>query len=161
MLLAAVPLLSVELLAENTQTEVPHVESEHEDHFHHVGVFFGAATRFVDTHSSETGAAIGLDYEHTFAPRWGVGGVVEFVTFNNNHRDLAVALPISYHAFKRIKIAAGPGLEIASGHAELMLRVSASYTIELGNWTLSPEIAGDVTRESVVVTYGLSLGRGF
>lgn len=134
---------------------------EHHYHRHHVGVFLGGATRFADGSKTETGAALGLDYEYRFSKRWGIGGVAEAVVFSDEHRDGAFAVPVYFHPTQRLKLSAGPGFEIEDGHAEFMARFSVTYDIPVWKLILSPEVSLDVLDRKQVLLYGLTIGAGF
>ena len=135
--------------------------AQHESHLHHVGLFFGGATRYESEKSSETGFAIGLEYEYRFAPKWSVGGLVEGVSFNDSHRDLAFAFPVNFHPIAPLKLSVGPGFELEGDRTEFMVRFSAAYAFPIGKFTLTPEVSVDVLKDAQVFVYGFSIGRGF
>ncbi len=128
-------------------------------HRHHIGLFLGAVTRF-EAGETETGGALGLEYEYRLAPAWGVGGLLEDVVFGEG-RDLALVLPISWHPWRELKLSVGPGVEFNGHDSEFLGRVSVGYDLKIGRFTLAPEMSGDFTRESQSFVYGLTLGWGF
>jgi hypothetical protein len=136
------------------------VTASHEAHHrHHVGLFFGGITRFEDAHE-ESGAALGLEYEYRFASRWGIGGLIEGVVVGEGH-DLSLVVPVSWHPWRELKLSAGPGAEFNGHEHEFLGRVAAGYDFKIGRFTLAPEVAGDFTRKSQSIVYGLTLGCGF
>lgn len=128
-------------------------------HRHHLGLFLGGVTRFTDG-ESETGGALGLEYEYRFAPDWGLGGLLEDVVFGEG-RDLALVLPVSWHPWRELKLSVGPGVEFNGHDCEFLGRVSVGYDFKIGHFTLAPEVSGDFTHESQSIVYGLTLGWGF
>ena len=115
---------------------------------------------FEDHGHSETGFSVGLDYEFRFVRRWGVGGVLEGVLFSDV-RDLVFAVPLSWHPIDALKLSAGPGLETDGHHNEFLFRFSMAYGFEVWKYSLSPELAVDITEEAETLVFGLSFGRGF
>ena len=132
----------------------------HERHKHHLGLFLGGATKFEKHEDDESGFSIGLDYEYRFTRRWGVGGLLEGV-LTADHRDLAFAVPLSFHPVDPLKLSAGPGFETDGDHTEFMFRFSLAYGFEVRKYTLSPEVAVDLTEEAETLVFGFSIGRGF
>ena len=109
----------------------------------------------------QTGFTYGLEYEYSPKERWGIGALGEAIAFSGNHRDLAFAFPVSYYPSEAFKLSAGPGFESDGDRRSLLFRFSAGYHIEIGKFTLSPEIALDLVDGSKTVVYGFTLGRGF
>lgn len=144
---------------EDVQVEEAH--SSHQTHRHHLGVFIGGATRWEDDGHSETGMAFGLDYEYRFTPKWGVAALVEGVAFAENHRDLAIAVPLVWHPVDALGLAAGPGIEFDGSDGEFMFRFSVSYSLEVRKFTIAPILAVDLTSSATALVYGISIGRGF
>ena len=128
-------------------------------HRHHLGLFMGGVSRFVDG-ETETGGVIGLEYEFRLAPGWGVGGLLEDVIFGEG-RDLALVLPVSWHPWRELKISVGPGVEFNGHDSEFLGQVGMSYVIRICFFPLAREFSGDFTRESQSFVYGLTLGWAF
>lgn len=145
----------------SVQLDLDHEHQAENHHRHHVGLFFGGASRFQADHETETGAAIGVEYEYRFAKRWSVGGLFEVVTLNDKHRDAGVVAPIGFYPTERLKLTAGPGFEIEDGHVEFLGRFSISYGIPIWKLTVSPEISVDVLDRKQVLLYGFTIGSGF
>jgi hypothetical protein len=133
----------------------------HSNHPHHLGLFFGGATRNDDGEFDDTGLTFGLEYEYRFAPDWGVGGVVEGVVFADDHRDLAFAIPVIWHPLDALSLSAGPGLETDGGHATFLVRFAVAYGFHLRNFTFTPTLAYDMTSGPNTLVYGFAIGRGF
>ena len=136
-----------------------HADSSGEDHRHHVGLFIGGTTRFEHAHE-EHGAAVGLEYEYRFAHHFGIGGLWEYSVIEGG-RDTVLAVPLSWHPWRELKLAAGPGIELSSHDPEFVFRVAAGYDFKIGRVTIAPEVAGDFTREAQTLVYGLTVGFGF
>jgi hypothetical protein len=139
--------------------EVDHADLGHGHHRHHASLFLGGATRFED-HHDETGLAIGVDYEYRVNKLWGVMGLFEGVVTDHS-RETVLLAGVAFHPYQGLRLGAGPGVEFSHGSGEFAFRLGAAYGFELGRWTLSPELAGDFTRESETLVFGVSLGRGF
>jgi len=156
-------MVTASLLAADAPSDETHGLSLEEAHHHkhHIGLFLGGATRFEEHDENKTGFTIGLDYEYKLVPKWGIGALVEGVAFGDDHRDLALAFPVSFHPIEPLKLAAGPGFETTGSHSEFMVRLSAAYEFEVGKFTLSPEIAVDFVKDAQTLVFGFSIGRGF
>ena len=128
-------------------------------HRHHAALFVGGSTKY-EHGQSESGLAIGVDYEYRFHPNWSVGGIVEGVA-TQGVRDVAAAAMLSWHPVGGLKLTAGPGIEANQHHELFMFRAGVSYGFEIGPLTLAPEVAVDITNQSHVLVYGFSLGTGF
>lgn len=166
-LFAAVLMATVALprgLADVPSDEDVHVEeahSSHQAHVHTLGVFIGGATRWEDDGHTETGMTVGLDYEYRFAPKWGVAAVVEGVVFAENHRDLAIAIPLVWHPVGGLALAAGPGIEFDGSKREFLTRFSVSYHLNVRKFAIVPILAVDLTSSATALVYGISIARGF
>ena len=138
-----------------------HEIGEHAIPHHWVAGSVGYAVERKRDKDADAGV-VGLEYGYRFAEHWGIGAVVEWVT-SDTARDVAVAVPVSFHPHRGWRLFFGPGVEFAEEHNDWMLRAGVGYEFELGDsWTMAPEFAYDII-ESGKRTYilGLALGRSF
>lgn len=105
--------------------------------------------------------SIGLDYEYRFDSHWAVGAVLETVVFDDNHRDLAFAIPIYWSPVSNLSLGVGPGFETDGDHTSFMGRLSASYSFHIGEFSVVPLVAVDLANGAQTVVYGFSIGRYF
>lgn len=138
-----------------------HLQASHEYHKHHLGLLMGAAVRYEKDEHTESGAAIGIEYENRLSKQWGIGGIAEAVFLHENHRDAAFALPISFRPIEPLKLAVGPGFEVAESEAEFMGRVSVTYDIPVAGFTISPDFSVDFLKHTTVLVMGITFGKGF
>jgi hypothetical protein len=134
---------------------------EHAIPHHWVAASAGYALERKRDKDKEAGV-VGVEYGYRFAEHWGIGAVVEWVS-SDTARDVAVAVPVSFHPHAGWRLFVGPGVEFAEEHNDWMLRAGVGYEFELSDrWTLAPEFAYDII-ESGKRTYifGLALGRSF
>lgn len=161
-LLLALSLFSSRALCEESEAGNPSVEvATGEDWTQKFAVFLGASTQFEEGEDAVTGMTIGLEYEYRFAEDWGVAGVVETVLFTEDHRDLALVVPVIWHATEALEFAVGPGLEFEEGETEWLVRFAVSYEFEFDPYYISPAIGIDVSESAETVLYGIVLGRKF
>jgi hypothetical protein len=143
----------------DVHAEVSHAVHPHDSH--ELGVFIGGATRHEDGAFDDTGMAISLEYEYRFAPKFGVGAVVEWVAFADEHRDFAFAVPLFWHPLDGLILSAGPGFETEGGHETFLVRFGVAYIFHLRNFTLTPIVSLSMTSGPNTLVYGFAIGRGF
>jgi opacity protein-like surface antigen len=129
---------------------------------HHVAVIAGGGVETESGHPDRAGFALGISYEFRFHEKWGIGASVDALG-QNTRRDSAVAVPVSYHLTERWRLFAGPGVEFADGHNELLIRLGVGYEFRLsGRWTLAPEFVADfVEGGKKLFIGGVALGYEF
>ncbi len=135
--------------------------ASHPHDSHELAVFIGGATRHDDGTFDDTGMAISLEYEYRFAPKFGVGAVVEWVVFADEHRDFAFAVPLFWHPLDGLILSAGPGFETDGGHETFLVRFGVAYLFHVRNFTLSPIVSLSMTSGANTLVYGFAIGRGF
>lgn len=129
----------------------------------HASLFLGSGTeRKRGGREKEIGIAVGADFQYSFHPRWGIGGVFEALG-KNTLRDVVVALPISYRPNKSWRLFAGPGYEFTATKDKALLRVGAGYEIKLdGNWSVAPELIADfIDGGAQTLLMGVAIGYEF
>ncbi len=149
-----VPFILISGIANGQETE----------HFprHHLGVFAGAGIEKEHGHS-ESGYALGLEYEFRFNERWGLGVDLERLFGDETDRSEVVAMPLSFHPNEHWRLFLGPGYEFHGKKDKFLLRTGVAYEWELNNgWSLSPEIIADFL-DGGAKTYvaGIAIGHGF
>ncbi|MBL9173963.1 MAG: hypothetical protein JNL10_10555 [Verrucomicrobiales bacterium] len=130
---------------------------------HHVGIFAGGATRFTSEEEgeTETGVALGMEYEYRFARHWGTGLLAEGI-LSAHPRDAILVVPLNWHPWEWLKLSAAPGVEfVTDGPEQFVMRLGAAYEFELGAFNIAPEVSVDLSRNAQTLVYGLSVGRRF
>ena len=110
----------------------------------------------------DNGFSVGLDYERRLNRRFGVGGVAEVTA--GDFRAGIIALPLSWHPSKNLKLLVAPGVEVTpEDHSgELLVRLGGEYGFALGKgFEVAPALVFDFTREETTVVYGVNLARRF
>jgi len=136
-------------------------QSEHHPR-HHLAVFVGGGVEKGHGHS-ESGYALGLEYELRFHLKWGIGVDLEKLFGDDTNRSKVIALPLSFHPSEKWRLFTGPGMEFDSKENKYLMRVGVAYEIPFHRrWTASPEILVDFI-EGGTRTYvlGFSIGYGF
>lgn len=145
------------LLAEEGAHADSPAHGSHPYHTHILALFVGGAHE--EFGRRENGAAIGIEYEYRFGPRFGVGAILE-----HTYGDLdtwVYAIPFAYHNGPW-KFYAAPGIEEGEAGSERMLRLGVEYGFHVGRWEISPQVDIDVVeREGEVYVLGLTFARGF
>jgi hypothetical protein len=141
-------------------SEEGHVHEGHA-HRHHVALFLGGAIRDED-HETESGFALGADYEYRLHPLIGAGVLVEVAT--GNLREVLVLAPVALHPWRDLRLVVAPGVEIPEeGDAEFALRLGIGYTVPIGSgrFSITPEFNADLIDGAPTYVAGVSLGVGF
>lgn len=128
-------------------------------HRHHVAVLLGGAVR--DEHGeTESGFALGVDYEYRLHRLLGAGALVEVAT--GDIRDVVAMVPFFVHPWGGLKLVAAPGVEIrGNGEAEFLFRLGGAYLFPLGDFSVGPDFAVDIVEGHPTFVFGLVLGTGF
>jgi hypothetical protein len=128
-------------------------------HRHDVALFLGAAIR--DEEETESGFALGLEYQYRLHRFLGVGALVEGEL--GDLRDVLLVAPISLHPWRGLRLVVAPGAEIPNeGSTEFALRLGAGYKIPLGGrFTLVPEFNADLIEGHPTYVFGVNLAVGF
>jgi len=128
-------------------------------HRHEVAVFLGAAIR--DEHETESGFALGVEYQYRLHRFLGVGALAEGAL--GEFRDVLLIAPISFHPWRGLRLVVAPGAEIPNeGSTEFALRLGAGYKIPLGGrFTLLPEFNADLIDGHPTYVFGASFAVGF
>lgn len=157
LLAATIALVPGTLLAEETAHGESQSHGSHAYHTNILGLFVGVAHE--EFGRRENGAAIGIEYEYRFGPRFGIGGIVE-----HTYGDLdtwVYAIPFAYHNGPW-KLYAAPGIEEGEAGSERMLRLGVEYGFHMGKWEISPQVDIDIVeREGEVYVLGVVFARGF
>jgi hypothetical protein len=137
-------------------------EEEHGEaevhHRHHVGVFFGGAVR--DEEHTESGFALGADYQYRFTQLLSAGALAEVAT--GDLREVLLVAPIYLHPWRGLAFAVGPGAEIPSeGNVKFAMRFGVGYRFPVGQFTIRPEFIADLVEGTPTYVIGLSFGVGF
>jgi hypothetical protein len=151
---AASTILLISSVANADQTE----------HFprHHLAFFVCGGIEKEHGHS-ESGYALGLEYEFRFNAKWGLGIDLEKLFGNETDRSGIVALPLSFHPSENWRFFLGPGYESHDKKDKFLIRTGIAYEWELKNgWSLSPEFIADFL-DGGAKTYvaGIAIGHGF
>ena len=129
--------------------------NDHESHRNVLSFFAGV------THAGrrENGAALGIGYERLLNESFAIGVLAEH-TFGD--ADFTVyAVPLSYRV-DRWKFYIAPGIEDSDAHGtESLVRLSAEYAYEVGDWEISPQFAVDFVDGEEVLILGAVFGMGF
>ncbi len=136
-------------------------QTEHFPH-HHLALFIGGGIEKEHGHS-ESGYALGLEYEMRFQAKWGIGVDVEKLFGNETDRSEVVALPLSFHPNEHWRLFLGPGYEFHDKKDKFLVRTGIAYEWELKNgWSISPEFIADFL-DGGAKTYvaGIAIGHEF
>ena len=156
--LALLPIFSANLPA---QEEGGHHAAPEEGghHANHAGFFLGV-TR-VEGHSSFT---VGADYEGLL-PVWDgrlAAGALLDAAIGSESQHVILAGTLSLRPVKALKLLAGPGLEFAGGHSEMLFRAGAAVDLaHIGPLTVSPGAYFDFVGGHVATVLGFTFGTGF
>ncbi|MBW2267572.1 MAG: hypothetical protein JRH16_03265 [Deltaproteobacteria bacterium] len=132
--------------------------SEPRHHRHHVAVFLGGAVR--DEHHTESGFAVGLDYEYLLTHLLGAGLLVEVATGDLD--TVTVVFPLVLHPWRGLRFVAAPGMEIPDhGDVEFAMRLGTGYHFPFGDLTVGPEFNVDLVEGEPTYVIGVSFGWGF
>ena len=158
LLLAAILTLGVALTALASES---HRAGAGVGHRHEAAMFLGVGIRDEDHHETESGFALGFEYQYRLARFVGVGALVEFVA--GELRDVLVIAPLSLHPWRGLRLVVAPGAEIPDeGSTEFALRLGAGYKIPLGGrFTLLPEFNADLIDGTPTYVFGASFAVGF
>lgn len=143
-----------------------HTAEEH--HRHHISGFLGASH-----HASENGATFGGEYAFRFNKRLSIGAEIEHA--GGAFRDEIFTFPFIVDIYKRIKFATGPGWEAETkevvGHngetekereRKFVYRFGLHYEIPVKKrFSVTPNVAWDISSTRTVFVYGVSFGFGF
>lgn len=137
-------------------------EAEAGIHYRHeLAVFLGAAIRDEHGHETESGFALGLEYQYRLHRLLGVGALAEGAL--GEFRDVLLIAPISLHPWRGLRLVVAPGVEIPNeGSSEFALRLGAGYKIPLGgSFILLPEFNADLIDGTPTYVFGASFAVGF
>ncbi len=155
--LALSPIFPANLSAQEEGGHHPAAEAGH--HANHAGVFLGV-TR-VEGHSSFT---VGADYEGLL-PVWDgrlAAGALLDAAIGSESQHVILAGTLSLRPVKALKLLAGPGLEFAGGHSEVLFRAGAAVDLaHIGPRTVSPGAYFDFVGGHVATVLGFTFGTGF
>jgi hypothetical protein len=127
-------------------------------HRHHVGLFLGAAVR--DEEETESGFAVGVEYEYRPVPTLGLGVLVEGA--RGELREVLVVAPVAIYPWRGLRLVAAPGAEIPDeGEAEFAMRLGIGYRIPVGRFSVFPEFNADLIEGKPTYVFGATLGFGF
>ena len=151
-----VTVVAVAVGASATETESGReVESEARNE---VGIFLGAAIKNED--ETESGFALGVDYEFRLYRALGVGLVVEVAT--GDLRDAVVLAQLAVHTWRGLSVVAAPGVEVSRDEgAEFAMRFGTSYDFEVGQFSIGPEFNVDLVDREPTFVFGLAFGVAF
>jgi hypothetical protein len=143
-----------------------------EDRIHKIAVVFGYThipSAFEAGHESKSVfvPTIGLDYFMQFAKGWKVGAVLDLelnnylVDFNREalerEKALVTGVLVGYEFAHRWSFLLGPGIEFEKTKNLFLLRASAEYEFELGEyWGLFPSVNYDFKQE--YSTWSVNIG---
>lgn len=146
--------IAVSVLASESEGAEAGVHERHE-----VGVFLGAAIR--DEDETESGFALGVEYQYRLARLIGVGALVEVAT--GELRDVLLIAPLSLHPWRGLRLVVAPGVEIPDeGSAEFALRFGAGYKFPIGErFTILPEFNADLIDGTPTYVFGATFAVGF
>jgi hypothetical protein len=160
-ILAATTLYSLPVFADDGGEAAEHEEHE-PHHTNHVAIFVGGTTSLGD--GSTTHFTLGADYEHRlpFMHELGVGVLIDSAIGSDATETLLAGF-VAYHPIAGLMIYGGIGDAftgfVKDGH--LGLRGAAAYFMEVGKFSLGPEVSFDRVDGENAIVYGLSAGRGF
>ena len=115
-------------------------------------VFFGST---IDSGSGEP--SVGITYERRAGSVLGVGLLAEYT----NDREWVTGVPFFFHLNEEWKAVVLLGTESLDGDYESLVRVGASYDIDLGGWSVAPELNFDFVDGEVKSVLGVSIGFEF
>ena len=130
-------------------------------HRHKVALFLGAAIRDEHEHETESGFALGVEYQYRLHRFLGVGALAEGAL--GEFRDVLLIAPISFHPWRGLRLVVAPGAEIPNeGSTEFALRLGAGYKIPIGGrFTLIPEFNADLIEGTPTYVFGANFAVGF
>lgn len=133
-------------------TSLAFAESAH--HSNHLALFGGATI-----HDGHSYASLGIDYERYLTEKVGVVALGELI--NGHELQQIYGLGVAYHPISPLKLAFIPGVEIAHGHSEFLMRLNTEYAFHLGHWSVSPSASVDYVAKHFVYVAGVAVGLGF
>ena len=118
-----------------------------------LAVFVGA------THEgSESGLALGFEYERRLSKSFGVGVLAEHTSGDLDFWVYAV--PLAYHTGSW-KFYLAPGVADGSHGSESLVRIGGEYAFEFGAWEISPQLNADFVDGNEPLVLGITIGKGF
>ena len=142
--------------AQAVDAEEPHWE----EHPHHISLLVAGTDD-----DEETAFTLGVDYEYRVSEFLGLGAVLEYAT---EDIDATTALVVAdLHIWRGLAIQTGPGVERIDGddgnsdETEAIYRIGALYELEVGRYTVSPQIHYDFSSGEDAVVFGLAFGFSF
>ena len=121
-----------------------------------------------ESEEAETFFTSGLEYARVLTPKFGISGAIEYL--HDNGAWIVVA-PFTYRATERLKLLAGPGMEVEARRTSaqenlLLVRLGLQYSFEIGErYSVTPALELDFVDEEdewvEAVVFGVNLGIGF
>ncbi|MEM7409096.1 MAG: hypothetical protein AAF430_02540 [Myxococcota bacterium] len=130
------------------------------EHPHHLSLLVAGSDD-----AEETALTLGVDYEYRLNALLGLGVVAEYAF---EEIDAVTVLAVAdLHLWRGLIVQTGPGIEIVDGPAggsddlEIAYRVGVLYELEVGHFTVSPQLHYDFTSGENSFVFGGAVGVGF
>ena len=152
-LITWLPMVQV-AIGETGEHEAP---SDHELAHHYkpnsLAVFVG-----VTHEGSESGLALGIEYEMRLSKSFGIGVLAEHTSGNLDF--WVYAIPLAYHT-RSWKFYIAPGVADGGHGSESLVRIGGAYAFEVGDWEISPQLNADFVEGNEALGLGITIGKGF
>jgi hypothetical protein len=102
----------------------------------------------------DNGFTLGLDYEYRLSRWLGLGGMLDLV--GSGDRELALGVPVFFHATPRLKFELAAGFERTDDDTNPLVRLGAMYGFPLGPVALLPNFALDFVDSDTVYVFGVN-----
>ena len=153
------------------------VSTGHDHHFHpnHIAIFTGATTKLEG--KNDTDFTLGADYVRRFSKSGLLGIGIFGEAIFADHTEWLFGIPLYLYPLHNFWLRAGPAIEIhekkkksesaMSGKSktetdvEFVLRTGLGYDIEVGGFTIAPNLSFDFLRSKTSMVWGLNFGKGF
>jgi|GEM_PF-2086137 len=127
---------------------------------HEIAVFVGG-TRY----EAEDALTFGAGYEYRWNATAGVGLIFEYVVGDRLTRDYILGIPMYIHPYAGLRLTVAALWESNDEGGDTVsrgaVRAGVAYSLEAGDFCITPEMNFDFRSESAYTIYGIAFGYRF
>jgi hypothetical protein len=125
-----------------------------------LGIFIG------DTRFEGQGAfTVGGEYEYRWNTTAGIGLQFEYASSDSLSRTWILAVPFCLHPYGGLRLSFAPAVAAFDEGDDTvnrgLVRAALAYSLEAGDFTITPEFGLDFMSEHAYTVYGVRFGYGF